>query len=124
MIPATMNEARKSKTAPAMLATVSTAVLASAASFGCRLLTSAGRSSWARVHAAWTFLPMTGHSATPAGGAGITSVFSCTLSTRSCTESPSAPISTAVGKTMTTTPTSVSSVAASPCLPPILRANF
>ena len=40
------------------------------------------------------------------------------------TESPSETISTVVGTTISTMPASTSTVAASPCFPPILRASF
>ena len=106
MIPAMMKEATNSSTAPAMLATISSAFLATSPSCGCMPLTTAGRSVWACDQKAWTFLPTTGHSATLAGGAGTSSVWSRTLATRPWTESPMEVSSTAVGATISTTPAS------------------
>ena len=106
-----------------MLATIASAALASSPSFGCRLLTSAGRSSCASCQTAWTFSPTTGHSATPGLGGGICSVFCCTPSTRRCTESPIELSSTAVGATISATPSTVMIVAGQPVRPPILVAS-
>ena len=74
MIPAMAKEATNSSSAPATLATISSAFLARSPSCGCMPLTTAGKSVWAFDQKAWTFLPTTGHSATLAGGAGTSSV--------------------------------------------------
>ena len=70
------------------------------------------------ANTAWIFSP--DHAAIrrrPACGGGICSVFCCTSSISRCTESPSEFTSTAVGTTISATPSSVISVAAQP-LPP------
>jgi len=72
---------------------------------------------------AWTCGPTSGHAVTPGLGEGICSVLCCTWSTRRCTESPIEPSSTDVGVTISTTPSTVISIAAQPCRAPILAAS-
>ncbi len=123
MMPAMMKAATKPRMPPPMLATMPSAALASSPSFGWWVLTSAGRSSCASCQAAWTFGPTTGHAATPGLGGGICSVFCCTPSITRCTESPIELSSTAVGATISATPSTVISVAAQPVRAPILAAS-
>ena len=123
MMPAMMTDARNCSRPPPMLATKPNAAFARSPIIGCRLWTSAGRSAWAVAHRPWIFLPTIGQFSTPGRGAGIARVLSCRACTNCCTESPSELISTAVGATISTTPTITSSVAARPCRPPMRAAT-
>jgi hypothetical protein len=120
---ATMNDARNTNIVPPMLATIATAWRASSPIFGCIVCISPGRSARACDHVSYRLRPTMGQFFTPSRGGGICNVFCCTAPTKTRTESANEFISNQVGTTNKPIPTSVRMIDASPCLPPILRAN-
>ena len=70
MTPAMAKENRNSSTDPPMAAAAPSAFLEMSPRYGCRLMTSDGRSVCACDQSAWAFAPITGQAATLAGGSG------------------------------------------------------
>ena len=103
------------KPIPAILPTTAPAACSSG---GPNRFTAASRLTEARLHAAWTFSPITGHSRTDSGGRGTATVWFSKSATSSSVVSATLTVTAPSGTTMSATPRSVISVAASPPRPP------